>query len=157
MLSAPPGLHRAAAQNVTLMEAAHRNKLVSLLRKRGVRSGLNARIGLVLGLQNRGQNILVSRISMRKDDAILTFGRIVMRNRELYYWGLQPDAKVLTTYFFLTNWEFNLVARGAELVGDKAAPLPQDRGAALFAQAIKDWITILDAQGALLLPGRDGA
>ena len=145
MLGAPPGLHRAVAQNATLMEAAHRNKLVLLLRKRGVRGGLNAQIGAILGLQNRGQNILVARMSIRKDNAVLTFGRIVMRNRELYYWGYQPDAKVLTTYFFLTNSAFKLVARGAELVDHQVAALSPVSGAAMFPEVIKDWITILDA------------
>lgn len=145
MLGAPPSARWAAAQSATPIDAAHRNKLILLLRKRGMRGGLDAKIGAILGLYNRGQNILVARVSMRKGIAILTFGRIVMRNRELYYWGFQPDARVLSTYFFLTNLEFKLVARGAELMDDKAASLPQDRGAAMFAQIIKDWITILDA------------
>lgn len=143
--TAPSDTMWTAAQTLTLMEAGHRNKLILLLRKRGVRGGLDAKIGAIFGLYNRGDGILVSRMNIRKDNRILTFGRIGMRDRELYYWGYQPNASVLTTYFFLTNWEFTPVARGVELVGDKAAPLPQDRGTALFAQVIKDWITILDA------------
>ena len=144
ILSFPFCVRRSAAQNVAPMDSAYRSKLIALLRKRGVRSGLNARIGLLFGIYNRGQNLLVARMSTQKGDAILTFGRIVMRNRELYYWGLQPDANVLTTYFFLTDWEFKLMARGVELIDDTAAALPHDRTIALFSQAIKEWITVLD-------------
>jgi hypothetical protein len=93
-------MRRTAAQNVAPLDSAYRSKLIALLRKRGVRSGLDSRVGLLLGIYNRGQNLLVVRMSMQKGNSILTFGRIVMRNRELYYWGLQPDANVLTTYFF---------------------------------------------------------
>jgi len=75
----------------------------------------------------------------------LKHDRIVIRNIELYYWGFQPDVKVLTTYFFLINWEFKLVARGAELVNGQVAALSPERGATIFAEVIKDWITILDA------------
>lgn len=144
ILNFPFCVRRSAAQNVAPMDSAYRSKLVARLRKRGVRSGLDARVGLLLGIHNRGQNLLVSRMSMRNGNAILTFGRVVMRNRELYYWGLQPDASVLTTYFFLTDWEFKLVARGVELIDDKAAALPDDRAIALFSQVIKEWTTVLD-------------
>jgi hypothetical protein len=127
------------------MEAGHRNKMILLLRKRGTRGGLYSQVGAILGLYNRGDNVPTSRMSMRKDNKILTFGRIRMRDRELYYFGIQPDAKVLHTYFFLTNYEFTLVARGAELVDDNATALPSERAAAIFAEVLKDWITFLEA------------
>lgn len=144
MLGAPSIGHCAAAQDGPTMGSAKRNKLILLLRKRGVRGGLDAKIAAVLGLYNRGDNLLVSRMSMRKDNRILTFARVVMRNRELYYWGFQPDLKVLTRYFFLTDWEFRLVARGVELVDGKATAMPSERATAMFGEVIKDWITILD-------------
>jgi hypothetical protein len=137
--------HRAAAQNGPTMDSADRNKLILLLRRRGVRGGLDAKIGAILGLYNRGQNILVARMSVRRGAAILTFGRIVTRNKELYYWGFQPDVNVMTAYFFLTGWEFKLVARAAERMDGQVVALSPERGATIFAEVIKDWITILDA------------
>lgn len=134
----------ATAQTPTSLEAGHRNKLILLLRKTGTRGGLYAQVGAILGLYDRGNNIATSRMSMRKDEKILTFGRIGMSDRELYYFGIQPDAKVLHTYFFLTNYEFKLVARGAELVDDKAEALPPERAATIFAEVLKHWITHLE-------------
>ena len=133
-----------AAAHIVRMEAGHQNKLISLLRKRGVRGGLRADVSAILGLYNRGDNMLVARMSVKRGEAILTFARIVMRHRELYYWALQPDIGDRTTYFFLTNGSFNLVARGVELKDDKAAVLPAERTETLFAEVTKSWIAILD-------------
>lgn len=41
-LGVSPSAPRAVAQSATLMEAAHQNKLILLLRARGVRGGLDA-------------------------------------------------------------------------------------------------------------------
>lgn len=135
---------QVAAAHIVSMESGHQNKLLSILRKRGVRAGLRADVSAILGLHNRGDNMLVVRMSVKRGAAILTFARIVMRHRELYYWAIQPDVSDLTTYFFLTNWRFNLIARGVELKNEKAAALPAERTEALFAEIIKTWITVLD-------------
>lgn len=134
-----------AAAHVVKMESGHQNKLISLLRKRGVRGGLRADVSAILGLYNRGDNLLVARMSVKRGEAILTFARIVMRHRELYYWALlQPNIGDRTTYFFLTNGSFKLVARGVELKNDKAAALPTERTEGLFAEVTKSWIAILN-------------
>jgi hypothetical protein len=140
MLGVSSIAHWTVAQSESTMDSTYRDKLILQLRRRGVRGGLDAKIGAILGLYNRGENLLVSRMIIRKDNRILTFARIVMRNRELYYWGFQPDSNVSTTYFFVTGWEFKLVARGAQLVDGEVAPLSPERAAALFEEVIKDWV-----------------
>lgn len=127
-----------------LMNSTQRGQLVALLRKHGVRSGLHAQLGAVLGLHNRGQNLLVVRLSARNGIAVQTFGRIVMRHRELYYLAFQPDIAELRTYFFLTDAELKVVARGAELVNDKATALPPERSGAIIADLVKSWTAFLE-------------
>ena len=127
------------------MDKAHRDRLLRLLAREGKRESLDPIACAALDIRTGGKPLPVMQVAAVEGKTRATFNRVENKKDE-YIFSFDDDTSNPDSHglAFRAGANFRLIG-GAEFVNGQWTKMPPEKSAALYAEHMRDWVDIIDA------------